>query len=660
MNKTSFLHISFLLHAITTACAAKESQPDDTEKNSIEDLLRPMKGLQIIIRLDDRYDSSPSAAEALELPLQFTLDFLQHNLVPFQIVSHEMRKPTLDFAPRHVHNQVSWLLFLSTSQSGTQIPMMFIIESCYYWSNKAVWFVLEKHLINVLVLNSRTPSDVQGRFDLFLYRECTPFYLVVFNWITPLRKFVRNVWAYDVGFEKTRQRIIEMPWYFTMAAQEGIEAVVQNVSRTRKDFHGDRIQIYPEISWSMVWHSWEEQCAVQLRHLQTPGDVERAYMGLVLMTFARKHNFTFDTVGDWKGEDTELGFIHMLVSTFCVHYCEGLILSLNTYAYYSTLMTADLVFTPAFMLSSTRLPADLPAVLILLSLTVFAALLFNKGKIRPGLADTFFLSISSFCLQASSVKGKVYRWFYIPWLLFGTYIALYYATVLQSYSVNPDTYFSELSFEETVRQKFRFVSTDALNLQEAGRMRSKLLNEGALTGPGLSFLRREVTMGEKVRLACFQETDPDMILHLLESNTKIRKAFIGSEPQLAMFESILKAVGRNAIKGKERFIWQPYFWRFAGEKRTALAHTLEVMKAGGLVDTFVRKAKAGHSRLVTSDAERAINSAEGEGTQNDLSDNLFPESFFLFLYVMTLSVIGAALEPAVAALSRKVASGQDT
>ena len=663
MKEIPFLHIFFLINGVTSATTAvKGSRPNGDEKPGMEDLLRPMKRLQVIIRLDERFDSSPSAAQALESPLQLALDFLQDNHVPFQIVSHEMRKPTLDFAPRHVQSQVSWLLFLPVTQPGQQIPVRNIAYSCSYWSNRVVWFVLEKHLINVLVLKLKAPLDGQDddRFDLLHYREETPFYLVVFNWITPLGKFVQKVWAYDVGFDKTRERIIEMPWYFNVAEQEGIEAVVQNISRTRKDFHGDRIQIYPEIGWTMGWHEWEEQCAVPMRYLQTPGDIQRAYMGLVLMTFARAHNFTFDTVAGWKGGDTEPGFIHMRLSIFCGDYCEGLILSLNTYMYYSTLMSSGLVFAPVFMLSSTRLPADLPALLILLSLTLSAGLLFNGGKICPGLMHTFFLSISSYCLQASSVNRKVHRWLYIPWLLFGTFIATYYATVLSSHSVSPDTYFSELSFDEMIRQKFRLVSIFAHHMQGEGRMRSELLREGTLNGSGLSLFRHEISLGEKVRKACFEESDPDMIFHLLESNTKSRNAYIGSDSQLAMFERILKAAGRNAIKGKERFFWQPHFWRFAGEKRTALAHKLEVMKAAGLVDTFIMKAYSGHEKLVASSAEIAMDAAEGEKTQiDDLADNLCPEALFLFLYLMALSVIGAALEPAVAALSRKVASGQD-
>ena len=90
-------------------------------------------------------------------------------------------------------------------------------------------------------------------------------------------------------------------------------------------------------------------------------------------------------------------------------------------------------------------------------------------------------------------------------------------------------------------------------------------------------------------------------------------------------------------------------------------HTLEVMKAGGLVDTFIMIIKSRYVAFMTSQAEMAMESLGGEGTQiDDLSDKLFPEALFLFLYVMALSFIGAALEPALVALSRKVDGEQDT
>ena len=146
-----------------------------------------------------------------------------------------------------------------------------------------------------------------------------------------------------------------------------------------------------------------------------------------------------------------------------------------------------------------------------------------------------------------------------------------------------------------------------------------------------------------------------MIFDLLELNEKNRKAFVGSSGVSATLKSVLRGVGWNAIVGKERFVWKPYFWEFRGEKTTVLAETLEAMKAGGLVYTFLAKAHAAHIKAATARAKKAMDSAEGADEQiDDLLDSLFPEALFLFLYGLTLSVIGAAFEPAVAALTRKL------
>ena len=143
-------------------------------------------------------------------------------------------------------------------------------------------------------------------------------------------------------------------------------------------------------------------------------------------------------------------------------------------------------------------------------------------------------------------------------------MAVYYATVLQSHTVTPDTYVSDLSFEEMLRQRFRFVSIDPSGYKHAGSLTSKVQEESAAAGLNLSFLRQEVALGEKVRAGSFEEGDPEMIFDMLELIGKNRKTFVGSSGVSATLKSVLRGVGWNAIVGKERFVRKPYFWEFRG------------------------------------------------------------------------------------------------
>ena len=477
MNQFPFLRILILIQAIAESSGAvKESR-----NNSIEDLLRPMRNLQVIIRLQER-GYLPSERKVLEFPLQLTLDFLHGNNAPFQIVSDNMRNPALDFHARYVDNRVSWLVFLVASETSEKIRMKNILWSCVVWSAEGTEYiareqsVLEKHLINALVLDS-SGSGHSG-FDLSLYRTLTPFYFMVFNWIPSVRKFVQPPWAFDVWFGKTSHRVIEMPWYFSLAEQQGIDGVIRNVSRARKDFQGDRLPIYPSFGLfrERKWESWKEFSAVPFRQKITTEDVQRAYLGFILLTLAEQHNLTFDTIIWMTNKGIEPSFINMLANAYSIEY-RGMKFSLNKYMYESTLMSSELNSVPPFILTSLRMPVDMPALVLLLSLTMSAALIFNRGQPRSHLVDKFLLSISSFWHQTyPPSKGKVSRWFHILWLLFGMYVALYYATVLQSHTVTPSTFVSDLSFEEMLGQEFEFVSIDPRDLQERGTLASYVLN----------------------------------------------------------------------------------------------------------------------------------------------------------------------------------------
>ena len=161
-----------------------------------------------------------------------------------------------------------------------------------------------------------------------------------------------------------------------------------------------------------------------------------------------------------------------------------------------------------------------------------------------------------------------------------------------------------------------------------------------------------VILGEKAKPAGFKDVDTDVALSLLELNRKNRKAYVGNISLVSMFEAILKAIGRNAIVGKERFSWAPNYWVIDCAKAGTLAHTLEKMKSAGLVYSFLTESYAVHVKYVTAKAKKAFASAVG--MEKQAGDSLCSESFYLFGYGITLSVIAAALEPVMAACTQQV------
>ena len=56
-------------------------------------------------------------------------------------------------------------------------------------------------------------------------------------------------------------------------------------------------------------------------------------------------------------------------------------------------------------------------------------------------------------------------------------------------------------------------------------------------------------------------------------------------------EKVIKNIGRNAVVGKERFVWFPIFWKVQCEKANTLTETLELIRAFGFVYHFLDESK---------------------------------------------------------------------
>ena len=65
-----------------------------------------------------------------------------------------------------------------------------------------------------------------------------------------------------------------------------------------------------------------------------------------------------------------------------------------------------------------------------------------------------------------------------------------------------------------------------------------------------------------------------------------------------MLSNVLQAMGRNAVKGRERFFDLPQYWIFHAQKAFILVKSLERIKATGLV--YYLMEQIGETRMKTA------------------------------------------------------------
>src|SRR4029079_2940054 len=97
-------------------------------------------------------------------------------------------------------------------------------------------------------------------------------------------------------------------------------------------------------------------------------------------------------------------------------------------------------------------------------------LCLSSSSRRMNTMGSLLLVFSSFLPQVSSANVISLRGFYIPWLLFATFVAVVYTTFLESYTVLPETRFLDLPFDDMMSQNFTIVSNTARIIQDSGYM----------------------------------------------------------------------------------------------------------------------------------------------------------------------------------------------
>ena len=150
-------------------------------------------------------------------------------------------------------------------------------------------------------------------------------------------------------------------------------------------------------------------------------------------------------------------------------------------------------------------------------------------------------------------------------------------------------------------------------------------------------------MGDRIKEAHFNVSSaPSFLLSLSQ---KDRRALVEDGLNRRLITNVIKALGRNAVEGKERFFASPYYWKFNVEKPFILQQTLERRKAAGMVYHLLDKAAAiMHSTYLAEGIQAHVltEPVPGGGDTNDpvgFSDSIIAETFVLFLYLIAACII---------------------
>ena len=143
------------------------------------------------------------------------------------------------------------------------------------------------------------------------------------------------------------------------------------------------------------------------------------------------------------------------------------------------------------------------------------------------------------------------------WLLFMVFITNFYTTLLQIRQIVPETRFSDLSIDDVTRENFTLLSSSSAYIGQIGKKSEELLRRATIAGSLIKkaeILQKEVLVGEKVKPAPFDLGDKDIGLRLLKMSSKHRKAFLTANNYIACETSIIKALGKDAIVGKDQLL----------------------------------------------------------------------------------------------------------
>ena len=640
-----------------------------TRAYDIKDVLRPLRGLQITIHLPSY---KISGYKEFQTTTQASVDYLAANLIPVKMFRKGASTFKSDnFKPgRHDRNTFACLVFIPVKENSRPIFKTHkVLISCSGIVEKsaALHKARFEDLVHVIFIHQTKPK-LSSRHTLTISRCETPSYLLVFHVLPSHVVDSESIQALDVCYDKRTCRIISLPMYFTMT-REGISTVINHLVKIKKNFAGDRVAIYPHVSFFGRWEAWRRILTIPLRKRQRTSQV--MYAGF-LEALPHMRNLTFDTVQDpWS---CKTGVIQ--VSTNLVP--EDEIWSYNpatvrTFGDFRAVTASELDLANPLQLCSLALPLSPSASWPLLSLALCVTLVFIVSMKTRDAAGALLLTFSSFCSQVSCRDGqlKVLQRFFIPWLLIVVTFASIYVNFLASIVVVPEKRILNLTVDRMVQENFTILAFGGLDY-----IRTRVANDyeeyfefGKFVGNSAvgEFIRRERLLADHVKDGSYSSAEAlwrDLLVQKktgIVLNTFMRDSFV----------KFIKFVGRNADEGNEPlFTFVDFVSAELNEKPLMIRSSLEWMKASGHFYHFLHEAEAALTResvawfkhtLLHDGPGGVVKLLEMETNPigAGFTDSLVAETFVIFIYCLTLSIVSLVLElggPFVLRMARAVKS----
>lgn len=224
----------------------------------IEHLLKPLSTFKIVIRLPE--DDQVSRTASKSFLIEKTLQFLAKLGAPIQVFPpyHLPWQSQVVFTTtRHASNQNACLVFfpIHIFESST-LSTQQVLNGCggRVEKQKMVHRSRNEDQVHLILIHppGEVPLHTGKKTKWNLLRCSTPFYILRFLWFPPDIIPPQLIQAFDVCYSEPVCRMMDPPKYYSMAL-DGVTRVVQYVNNMRKDFHGDRILIFPHLPKHHVW-----------------------------------------------------------------------------------------------------------------------------------------------------------------------------------------------------------------------------------------------------------------------------------------------------------------------------------------------------------------------------------------------------------------------
>ena len=165
-------------------------------------------------------------------------------------------------------------------------------------------------------------------------------------------------------------------------------------------------------------------------------------------------------------------------------------------------------------------------------------------------------------------------------------------------------------------------------------------------GATVAVIPREQAIAERVRpISDYKRST------LVGMSQREKRAIIDNSHNVQRISSLLQVFGRNVVRSIDRFFEMPHFWWFRAQKSFMLVHSLEWMKAAGLVEYFLEQIDVDKTKGFINYAKDLAQQEQSEsrddgydGAAAGVFDSVVFESFVLLLYGTVCSLIAVAFE----------------